>query len=339
MNKNRKYTVDFFLTDETFIDWARGKTINDIYWETWITNNPESLDEFNEAKFIASELNFSKENIHQHWVDTIKEGIDAAIDESKLNKYSTVKTTIGFKWQYVAASLFLAIGISVIISYFASQNNPSSPAYYTRETSNGQKLSFYLNDGTKVKLNSATTLKYSDFSDTSRAVYLEGEAFFDVVRDTLRPFTIITQGVKTQVLGTSFTINSNPDTKVITVALLTGKVLLSDNGSNNTTLSPGQVARSVKNRRFEIIDEDVTRHTSWKDGIIVFNRASMDEVIEKLSSWYGVEFIITGNAQKREAWEYTGSFDNQSLQVVLMSLSYVKKFDYEIKDKSIFINY
>jgi len=97
--------------------------------------------------------------------------------------------------------------------------------WQTKTVPNGQKLSLTLWDGTVVKVNSGSTISFpEEFSDSLREVHLEGEAFFEVNRDILRPFIIKSGNVETVVLGTSFNVNAYPNQEQIKVAVAEGKV-------------------------------------------------------------------------------------------------------------------
>ncbi len=109
-----------------------------------------------------------------------------------------------------------------------------------KSTEPGQKLSFHLEDGTKVILNAGSKIWYpSNFNIHEREVILEGEAFFEVSKDASRPFRIVTESVVTTALGTSFNINAFPSNENIEIALVTGKVSVEGiiQSGNKTRLS------------------------------------------------------------------------------------------------------
>lgn len=336
MKKKGDFTVDFFLTQESFINWARGDRSQAEYWENWIESHPDHKDQFNKALFIASEMNIKEHVISEDWIDQIKRGIDDKIDHATPTlqlKATHVKSERKRYWYYTAASFLLLAGFSFYLGYIANGRKQSEQLIY-KETQKGQKLTFYLNDGTKVMLNSLSKLNYGDFTDSSRTVFLRGEAFFDVVKDSLRPFTVVTNFLNTTVLGTSFNVKAIEDYH--SVALVTGSVFLEDHKHNKLKLLPGMVASGGKEKSLSYSDVDISSQVGWKDGIIIFNQADREEVFKELSLWYGVEFVIEENINDRP-WKYTGNFDNKSLNVVLMSLSYVKNFTYRIENDTVYI--
>lgn len=202
----------------------------------------------------------------------------------------------------------------------------------------GQKLTLQLPDGSFVKLNAESEIIFpSIFPDSIRKVELIGEAFFEVEKDTLRPFIVKSEFVQTTVLGTSFNIKAYPDEDEIEVALLTGKVNVEDliNRENRYFINPGQ---SIK------MDNEGNRHISlfdyqsvfgWKENLLIFNESSFQEIIKNLERWYGVEFIVQGNIPD---WDYKGTFSDASLKEVLEVMSNSEGFDYNIiKDEVIII--
>ena len=335
MKKKEDFSLDFFLTQESFIKWARGDRSQAGYWKKWLQQHPESEDQYNKALFIASEMNIKPEVVSDEWIDQIKRGIDEQIDSgAPTHQLKTTRSkSKPIRWYYAAASIMLIAGLSFFWGYYASNKQDNDQLTY-RETKKGEKLTFYLNDGTRVTLNSMSKIHYKNISDSSRTVFLSGEAFFEVVKDSSRPFTVVTDYLSTTALGTSFNVHALNDNH--TVGLVTGRVLLEDNKKNKLQLFPGQVANGGKENSLAYSKEDISSQVAWKDGIILFYQADREEVFNKLSVWYGVDFKIQGGSNDRQ-WQYTGSFDNKNLHVVLMSLSYVKNFTYTIEDDTVYV--
>ena len=211
----------------------------------------------------------------------------------------------------------------------------------TKGTEPGQKLSIQLSDGSRVILNSSSKLVYNDFfGSDERVVYLEGEAFFEVNRDTLRPFKVITGSISTTALGTSFNVNSFSQNKAIEIALVTGKVLIEEQSSTERSvlLIPGEMATfnkqagDLSKSKFNIRDL-----TGWKDGIIVFRNARYGQVIEKLERWYGVE--ISEDRIPMKDWNFTGTFENENLENLLNTLQFEYEFTYQIDKKKVNIKF
>ncbi|MCG8322656.1 MAG: FecR domain-containing protein [Cytophagales bacterium] len=209
----------------------------------------------------------------------------------------------------------------------------------------GRKSTITLADGTTVYLNSESKIIYPDrFSDAIRIIQLEGEAFFEVAPDKNKPFIVRTNYLALRVLGTSFNVKTFNDSDEVTIALATGKVEITDAGTNKkasetVTLNPGQAVIFNKTAAAfgQISDFDPNYVYGWKDGLIYFDKASLREVIEKLERWYDVKIIVENKPSNK--WVYKAYHKNESLELVLESMAHNEAFDFEIKDKLVTIKF
>jgi transmembrane sensor len=267
----------------------------------------------------------------------------------ELKSYRTGKqenSRIGWMYKIAASIAFLLLS-SVALFYIFNEYNKvefaqlSPVENITKSTSKGQKLTIFLRDGTRVILNSESELVYPEFfSDSVRMVELKGEAFFEVTRDDTKPFKVLCKNTITEVLGTSFNINSDPETHKVQVALVSGKVrvdVLNDHEilASSVELHPGDAAYIVQ-ERVNVSSFDHNRTVLWKDGILFFNKVDFNTMIRELESWYGVDIEVHGraNADKKH---YSGRFDNESLQNVLESIGFSKDFNYRITGKTVIL--
>ena len=149
-----------------------------------------------------------------------------------------------------------------------------------------------LGDGTKVWLNSASSLNYPvQFAEKERCVELDGEAYFEVTPDPERPFIVKSGDVQTRVLGTAFNFSAYRGENASTITLLTGKVAVSAPGHAERVLLPGQQLKyDAENRKTVIKEVDAEDFVVWKDGLFLFNDCGLEEIIPRLSRWYGVTF-------------------------------------------------
>jgi len=157
-----------------------------------------------------------------------------------------------------------------------------------------------LADGTKVTLNSASTLKYNtQFTGNERIVQLEGEAYFEVAKNKNKPFKVISKGQVVTVLGTHFNIQAYPN-EAIETTLLEGSVTLqNDKNKTSITLKPGEQGTiSGSNLTVETVNvEDVI---AWSNNLFVFNNMPMAEIMKQLERWYNIEVIYPNTlAQER----------------------------------------
>ena len=249
---------------------------------------------------------------------------------------------------YKAVALVSVLALMVVIFYFFYQENsfsndkPLSESILTlKENPVGQKSKIFLPDGSIVWLNSASKISYdNNFGIDNRDITLDGEAFFEVERDADMPFHVHTRDFVTEVLGTSFDINSFEDNSEDNIALVTGRIRvhLKDRTGTTIQLDPGEALTwNEGTKTMEKKALDYKEMVSWKDGLIYFKQASFKTVIDKLERWYGVEFITKGDIP--DSWRFTGEFENEYLNNVLLGISHSEKFDYTIEGKKIYVQF
>jgi len=204
----------------------------------------------------------------------------------------------------------------------------------------------YLPDGSQVMINAGSTIEYyEDQKSNTRKLILDGEAFFDIKRDTLRPFIVKTENINTTVLGTSFNIRAYKGENEITVALVTGKVSLTND------LTPMQEAFAllpndmVAYRKVESTTLkshfDPEKVLAWTDKTLYFEDVNFEQLVVNLERWYGVKFVIDNNLWKSknfiERKDYKGKYKNKSLETVLEAVGFSYGFDFEIDNKTVMI--
>ena len=152
-----------------------------------------------------------------------------------------------------------------------------------------------LSDGTKVWLNSASTLKFPvAFAGRERRVVLTGEAYFEVAKNKAMPFKVIANGVDVKVLGTHFNVTSYPEDKVVKTTLLEGSVMLYA-AKDQAILVPGQQGVLDIHKPNFIVDEVNTADVvAWKDGFFVFDNVSITTIMQNISRWYNVDVVYQG---------------------------------------------
>ena len=167
-----------------------------------------------------------------------------------------------------------------------------------------------LSDGTKVWLNSKSSLRYPvEFSGDKRAVTLEGEAYFEVAKNPHSPFTVKTKSGNVTVLGTHFNVSSYIEDQVFKITLAEGKVKVSDikNASDKkeATLKPGQQAIIInKKEAIEVVEVDPSVYTAWKDGKFYFENENLKSILTKMSRWYN--FNVKFDNKSLEQIKFTG---------------------------------
>lgn len=248
-------------------------------------------------------------------------------------------------WMKIAATLLILITSAFVIYQKSDYWAPAAELEIAHEViikSNprGAKSLITLPDGSKVKLNSESHLEYFSDFENERSVKLIGEAFFEVVRDTLRPFYVNTGNLRAQVLGTSFNVEAFPFEESINVALVTGKVLIEERDGLEMKpleyLSPNEMLiYDHRYSQFAITHFDPKSVIGWKDGVLHFEETDLDVVIEKLEKWYGVEIVVSSSVDL--SGRFNGTYKDQLLDVVLEGMGFTSDFDFEIEGKKVHI--
>lgn len=258
-----------------------------------------------------------------------------------------------------AASIVIAVFCGV---YFVKEKpvleDKQSVAANIIATQKGSKTSIQLPDGTKVWLNADSKINYDEnFRDDVREVQLEGEAFFDVKKDSSRPFIIHTSTIDIKVLGTKFNVKSYRDETATETSLISGKVEISikNNPEKKIILQPNEklvvkhnshnntVSGREDNENALLVVKTLRKdpayerslETLWLDNKLVFDSEPLEEVCRKLERWYNVKIDLQDERIKRET--YTAIFDGETLLNVLTALKVANKLDFIITNNEVSI--
>lgn len=205
-----------------------------------------------------------------------------------------------------------------------------TPAFQTIYVPAGQRSELLLADGTKVWLNSRSTLKFpAAFSGKQRLVQLDGEGYFEVSKDAKHPFLVETARCNVRVLGTSFDVKAYATDSVWETALMEGRVELYLPGKEGAelTLEPNERAVLRGNRlvKGQIREADQYR---WREGLICFNNVTVREMFEKMKLYYGVEIRV--NNSRILDHRFTGKFRiNDGVEHLLRVLKLKHRFTYQ----------
>jgi len=219
------------------------------------------------------------------------------------------------------------------------QQEPPLPVFVEKSNPPGQKSKVFLPDGSWLWLNADSKITYDQsFNDSLRVVYLSGEAFFSIKSDPSKPFKVITNDLTTTALGTAFNVKAFENEANEEVALAEGKVKVEVNPasaskSSHLILTPGEMATAPANAVLSKSDFQLTEKLGWKDGILYFRNANLEEVIDKLERWYGV--TIHHNFPGERTWEFTAEFHNEYLDNILKVLGETENFQFKINKDNV----
>ena len=244
-------------------------------------------------------------------------------------------------WSKVAAAVLLPLCLIGALLLHTSRSKTATPAFMSVAAAPGVRKTVNLSDGSVIKLNAGSRVTFrKGFKGDTREVTLVGEAFFEVAKDSLRPFIVHTGSIATQALGTSFNIDYSLQDNTVAVALATGLVKVEKREQGLTQqlsrLVPGQqLLYSKASQQYKVSAFDKNEVLGWTRGVLHFNRADRDQVFRELENWYGVEIEVDTSGTDNNAWNYIGEYHNESLDKVLEGIGFVKGFTYKRTDKNV----
>lgn len=216
---------------------------------------------------------------------------------------------------YAAAILlFFALSISV---YYRHKDSPSA-VYYTY-VSGDSRAEFFLEDSSKVILNKHSRLTYSDlYGSKTRSVKLEGEAFFDIVKNPQKPFEVQFDDAKISVLGTKFTVKGEKDCDRISATLLSGSIRFESKDQQVMLVPNQQLTFSRSSNTIGIHEVDADGITAWKEGVVKYKSIPFSSLVADLSSRYRVKILIKNQSLLDPSIVVSGSFEEtQSVEQIL----------------------
>lgn len=242
---------------------------------------------------------------------------DAAFDRMLESIRSGIRDERKKRRSRIIAAASIAVPFVLLLSslvYIVAKTDLLSPVRYASvEVPVGERTRVILADGTSVVLNSMSRLTYpTRFGFSKRQVTLEGEAYFDVSKDSGRPFTVLTDAVDVRVTGTRFNVKAYSQ-EPIKVALDEGAVALDDHHLLKYDLKPGEYAeydRFTRNCRVTR-PTDMYVFSSWKDNVFSFSMSCLGEILHVLERQYGAAFEILDGAALDS--RFTLSFSDKTL--------------------------
>lgn len=308
----RSFTNELSLEEsETLNEWIEESVQNKKEYETF-------------KKFWSNKLEVSTYPKQEIW-QKVESGIDGNPSKNKFSlifKYAasfTVLLTIG----YLAYFKFIENNIPI------NTNEIQALEVVNKENPKGQKSIIKLPDGSTIYLNSNSKLSFAkQFIQDTREIELEGEAYFEVAKDSLHPFIVHVGGIDVVVKGTAFNVNAFDKTSKVSVTVEEGLVSIN---------SPQENLLASKNEKVVFYKESSKLgyanfkdfDWAWKEGRLVFDHTSLSDVIIRLEAWYGVEIQRVGNFQFSD--KIQGEYHNETLKNVLEGICYTTGLSFEMK--------
>ena len=243
-------------------------------------------------------------------------------------------------WKHYAISFMKVAAIFVLgfaLHFFLNwQKTTHHELQHQIHVPTGQHVEIMLADGSKVWLNSGSTLTFpSKFNGKKRMVELDGEGFFEVKSDKEHPFIVSTSKYQVKAVGTSFNIYDYQDSPQFEAALLNGKVEVTTNAKKSSVviLTPNQRAALCQGV-LKVKPIENANNYLWRKGILYFNEPLL-EVFDKLQEYYDIEFQIRNSSLTRKSPYCTGKFRaKDGLEHIIRVLKETNHFDYQIDYES-----
>lgn len=246
------------------------------------------------------------------------------------------KQNVSTKWWSVAAVILLFIIAGSTYIYVGKQaDRYKSPFIVSIEK--GQKASINLPDQSIVRLNAETTLEYDLKNTKQRKVYLNGEAFFKVVKDEKRPFIVDMDELQIEVLGTSFNVQTYQNEECIYASLVEGSIKLTGKRfSESYQLEPmQQLIYDKKDATLKIVELDSDTELGWMSDRLVFNSEPLYKILQRIERWYDITIDLQCPEIKDD--RMSGTFYKEELHTVLEAIHIQYKISYTVKEGHVII--
>ncbi|CAD5277381.1 MULTISPECIES: FecR family protein [unclassified Imperialibacter] len=323
------FSANDFAMDDSFRTWVwKPSDESNAFWREWIAKHPDKAADVEEAIALLKKLDFPAYALSDSEVSGLWNNIKSDPHHAAGAIQAEPRRR---RWLWSAAAVVALVAIGLSVFFIVNRN-----ATFRYETAYGETKEILLPDNSSVVLNANSSIEFrNDWSKKGlREVWLDGEAFFEVVH-TLnhQPFRVkVADGVAVEVLGTSFNVyHRKADTKVV---LNTGQIALSFPGKNKEEkilMQPGELVE-YKNKQFSKRQVNTEVYAAWTDKKVILDKTSLREMIEMANNNFGVTIRVDADAMLDQT--VSGSMpvgDSESfvLQVAkVFQLKAEKKKDY-----------
>jgi ferric-dicitrate binding protein FerR (iron transport regulator) len=230
-------------------------------------------------------------------------------------------------WRVAASIVLIAVFAAGLLQFGGDLFGLVPVELVTVKNPAGKRSQVVLPDGSTVWLNAESTLTYPRrFQDGKREITLQGEGFFEVVRNEHAPFIIASRNVSVRVLGTSFNVKSYDDENA-EVTVRTGKVEVEASDKRRVQLiADQQISFSAQQGFSPVKQVDADDFMAWRDGVLLFDNKNLKQLTSILERWYGKTIILKN--EKLNSCQLVGRHENESLDEILLSIQFVLDIEY-----------
>ena len=364
------YSVEDLVINDSFIAYCMQPDADDrSFWDEYLEQHPGALSTVEEARLLVLGLKLmlqKKQNELSAGED--KAGHELYVPEAvvqQLNPANHPGNRFPRKRKWAWAIAAAACAIVVLGIFYQSRRSVNSEKTVERIASTidpvqskaGEVKTLVLPDNSTITLNMGSSLKLSEgFAHTSRDVYLDGEALFDVTHNKNLPFVVHVKDYKVKVLGTRFNVKAYKNDRLSETSLLEGSVqiIVNKNGKDEvyktlevnqkfTTGTDSLKAPEITGKEVvgEVVplsyyDERQAVETAWAKELLIFDRQSMEDIKNILERKFGVSITISD--KEVQQYMYSANFTNESIDEILKALQLSYPFSYKKEGNTIIIN-
>jgi len=363
--QRKMYTVEELMLDDSFLNYCLNKEAPlKSFWDREIGLHSDMKAIFAEAKYMILLLHGQlDDNEISQQVEKLKKLVASREEKHSpveimppafshhvvTKQFSNQKSKKYFRNTYalygIAALVLIFFG-GYLFKYAAPKETKlqAEPIKFTYSSNVGERKSIELPDGSFAVLNSNSSITFAgDFNQKTRPVILTGEAFFRVAKNPAKPFIVHSGAFSVTAVGTSFYVHARKKGAGYKVDLLEGKVSLASNENKTaspeipqTILLPGEEGEWQSSKMsFTKTSSDSIALKKWISGRLSFKDMDVENVMELLQQWYGVDIII-----KHKKWSQlrlTGDYDNKPLDHVLKIICFSLSAGYSYSGNQVII--
>ncbi len=303
----------------------------------FLNASEENRREWLKLRMVSAESNFARISDPEHVDRSYRELRKEKATRERLEKEIVRKITL--RVVRFAASILLLVGVS-----YASYKVVSDRVYPEMLTvatgTNEPVREILLGDSTRVWLSAESKIEYPKrFSEKDRNVSVEGKLYFEVAKDSRRPFFVKTADYTVKVLGTAFEITSFKDARLSDVILAEGSVeVLKNDLSTLCLLQPGQQFElNRQTGRFRLNEVDAEVYTGWRGGKLEFDGMTFAEIAKVLERHYNVRIVLADGIAKEQRLVGSLSFE-KDIHEMMKTIEQVVPIKYNVAvDTVVFI--
>ena len=229
------------------------------------------------------------------------------------------------------------MGLFLLAAIFkVSKAKKTEVAYREIAVPYGKQASVTLGDSTMVTLNSGSSLRYPErFDDSTRKVYLKGEAYFNVAKDKTKPFIVETQRSRTRVLGTEFNLRDFASEARASITLKEGSITFSNKAGKKTIMLKPDYRAELSGTILTKNQVNVDSFLSWKEGVLHFDNISLAEAIAEIERVYDLKITLKSSAIGK--LRIKGSFKRMPVEKLMDEICFLLNTKYLIQQNTITI--